>query len=123
MSEQNWLRPGAEVVLWSKTVSGELHRIKPAVVDRVGRKFFFAGEEKFSIETMERRAGKWDSVRHVAPTDSPMGMYVLAYDEWVSDRLRAAMAWERWMGTGAEADKAHLLRTVNAVPEKPVMPR
>lgn len=52
---------GQEVVLESYSIHGGENRTKKGKVDKIGNKYFYVGEEKFDVETLQHIDPIWGS--------------------------------------------------------------
>lgn len=97
----DWLKPGAEVVVWTDGYGRRVLHVTRATVAKVAQKSFTVEgvTDRFDIRTMTAKGGgAWDRGRSVAPADSDQAKAVLesARHQRLTYKARAAVeAWEK----------------------------
>lgn len=88
-------RPEVGQTIYASTLTGRRHEMKPLLVTRVGRKWFYAAPEGASA----RAERQFDLELWAENTHLGLGPYALTVDEYAERQARAAAA-ERLQATG-----------------------
>lgn len=88
-------RPEVGQTLYASTLTGRRHEMKPLVVTRVGRKWFYAAPEGAS----SRAERQFDLERWAENTHRGLGAVALTEEEYAEHQARTA-ARERLQATG-----------------------
>ena len=95
----DWLKPGAEVVIWTDDYGRRVLNVTHAKVAKVAQKSFTVEgtSDRFDVQRMTAKGGgAWDRARHVAPVDSEKAKAVLEESRQQQLTYRASAAVDQW---------------------------
>lgn len=114
----DWLKPGAEVVIWTDDYGYRVLHVKRTKVAMVAQKSFTVEgtSDRFDVQRMATKGGgAWDRERHVAAVDSEKAKAVLEESRQQQLTHRAWAAVDQWNKKRTRENRLAAIAALQAV--------
>lgn len=124
MPDTDWIKPGAEIVVYSRGYSGDSHPRRTTVKTRATRSFTVEGiPDRFRLDTMETKTtGTWTSARSwvaIAP-DSVKAVAMFEAQRKQSLVFGAQVAMDKWERDRTRENRLAAIAALQAVEDDEV---